>query len=255
MTAAPGTVLVTGAATRIGRAIALDLGRRGWSVAVHYHASEEAAREVVREIAAQGQPVSAIAADLGREEEVRTVIPRAREALGPLNCLVNNASAFESDTAATATRATWDAHMEVNLRAPFVLIQDFARQLEDGAEGNVVNVLDERVWNLGPDFATYTLSKSALWTLTRTLALALAPDIRVNGVGPGPTLASARQTEEEFARQCARTPLGRGTTPEEICQAVRFILSARAMTGQMIALDGGRHLDWAPSRRYDPDTA
>ena len=253
-TAATGAALVTGGARRIGRAIALDLGRHGWSVAVHYHDSEQAAQEVAREIAAGGGRAVAISADFGREEEIRDLISRAAQALGPLTCLVNNASVFEDDTVTTATRESWDRHMEINLRAPFALIQHFAAQLEEGAEGNAVNLLDERVWKLTPYFTSYTLSKCALWTLTRTLALALAPSIRVNAIGPGPTLPNPRQSEAQFARQCASTPLGRGTTSEEICEAVRFILSARAMTGQMIALDGGRHLDWASSAGYDPDT-
>ncbi len=244
---APGAVLVTGAARRIGRAIALDLGRSGWSVAVHYHDSKRAAHEVVEELTAAGSRAVALRADLGREEQRLTLVPAAAEALGSLTCLINNASVFENDRVGTATRQSWDKHMEINLRAPFVLIQHFAAQLENGAAGNVINVLDERVWNLTTDFASYTLSKSALWTLTRTLALALAPGVRVNGIGPGPTLPNRRQTDEDFAKQWASTPLGRGTTPEEICQAVRFILAAPAMTGQMIALDGGQHLSWAPA--------
>ena len=151
--------------------------------------------------------------------------------------------------AVSATRTSWDAHIETNLRAPFVLIQAFAGQLPEPASGNVVNILDQRVWNLTPGFVSYTVSKAGLWTLTQTLALALAPRIRVNGIGPGPTLPSPRQTPEHFAEQCASTPLGIGTTPEEICRALRFILAAPAMTGQMIALDGGQHLSWAPPRQ------
>jgi len=249
---APAAALVTGAATRIGRAIALDLGRRGWAVAVHYHHSGAAAEEVVRRIVAGGARAVALAADLGSEEQARTLVPRAAEALGALGLLVNNAAAFEDDSVTTATRESWDRHLGVNLRAPFALIQDFAAALGDGAEGNVINLLDQRVWNLTPYFTSYTLSKSALWTLTRTLALALAPAIRVNAIGPGPTLPSERQSVAQFEHQWAATPLGRGTTPEEICEAVAFILGARSMTGQMIALDGGQHLDWAPAAGYHP---
>ncbi|MGE5146157.1 MAG: SDR family oxidoreductase, partial [Candidatus Eiseniibacteriota bacterium] len=173
------------------------------------------------------------------------LIGRAVAALGPLGLLVNNAAVFERDEALTVTRASWDRHMETNLRAPFVLTQEFARQLPEPLTGCVVNLLDQRVWNLTPHFTSYTLTKAGLWTLTRTLALALAPRIRVNGVGPGPTLPSPRQDEAQFARQAASTPLGRGTTPEEIYAAIRFLLAAPAITGQMIAVDGGQHLGWA----------
>lgn len=244
---APRTALITGAAHRIGRALALDLARHDWMVAVHYNRSAEAATQVVKEIVAAGGTAIALEADLAREDEVMTLVPRAVEALGPLGCLINNASVFENDMATTATRQSWDIHMETNLRAPFVLIQAFAAQLPPDCQGAVVNLLDQRVWNLTPYFTTYTLSKAGLWILTQTLALSLAPRIRVNAIGPGPTLPSPRQTAEQFARQCDAMPLQRGTAPEEICEAVRFILAAPAMTGQMIALDGGQHLCWAPA--------
>ena len=172
-------------------------------------------------------------------------MPRAVAALGPLGCLVNNASVFERDEALTVTRASWDRHIGTNLRAPFMLMQHFARQLPPECGGAIVNLLDERVLNLTPHFISYTLSKAGLWALTQSMALALAPRIRVNGIGPGPTLPSPRQSEAEFRRQCEAMPLGRGTMPEEIAAAMRFILGAPSMTGQMIALDGGQHLGWA----------
>ena len=165
--------------------------------------------------------------------------------MGPLGCLVNNASAFERDSAEDASRESWDLHLEANLRAPFLLSQGFARALPAERGGLIVNLLDQRVWNLTPHFISYTLSKSGLWTLTQTLALALAPRIRVNAIGPGPCLPSPRQSDAEFARQCALMPLGRGTTPEEIVSALRFLLAVPSITGQMIALDGGQHLGWA----------
>jgi len=248
--ASPGAVLVTGAGQRIGRAIALSLARQGWAVALHYRGSGQAAAEAVKEITDSGGKAVALDADFMREPEVAALVPRAADALGPLSCLVNNASVFEYDNIETVSRQSWDDHMETNLQAPLVLIQAFAAQFPKGAaqaarEGNVINIVDQRVWNLTPHFLSYTASKAGLWTLTRTLALALAPRIRVNAIGPGPTLPSPRQTRAQFERQCARLPLGRGTSQEEICEAVRFILASRALTGQMLALDGGQHLGWA----------
>ncbi len=248
----PRAALVTGAAQRIGRAIALALAMDGWAVAVHYRRSHEKAEALVSEITAKGGRAVALAADLADEAEVEQLVPRAAAALGPLGCLVNNASLFENDTVRSATRQSWDAHIATNLRAPFVLIQGFAAQLPATAEGAVVNLLDERVWSLTPYFVSYTVSKMGLWTLTRTMALALAPRIRVNGIGPGPTLPSPRQTPEHFARQSAEVPLQHGTSPEEIAAATRFILAAPAMTGQMIALDGGQHLGWAQAAGRPP---
>jgi NAD(P)-dependent dehydrogenase (short-subunit alcohol dehydrogenase family) len=248
----PRAALVTGAARRIGRAIALALAVDGWAVAVHYHASQAPADALVAEIAHAGGQAVALAADLADEIAVAGLVPRAVAALGPLGCLVNNASFFENDTVATATRAGWDEHIEVNLRAPFVLMQEFAAQLPTAASGAIINMLDQRVWSLTPYFVSYTVSKAGLWTLTRTMALALAPRIRVNGIGPGPTLPSPRQSEEQFARQCASVPLRRGTSPEEIAAAIRFILAAPAMTGQMIALDGGQHLGWGQQGAASP---
>jgi NAD(P)-dependent dehydrogenase (short-subunit alcohol dehydrogenase family) len=248
----PRAALVTGAAQRIGRAIALALAADGWAVAVHYRASRAAADALVAEIVRAGGRAVALAADLADESAVAELVPRAVATLGPLGCLVNNASSFENDTVATATRASWDEHIEVNLRAPFVLMQAFAAQLPEAASGAIVNMLDQRVWSLTPYFVSYTVSKAGLWTLTQTMALALAPRIRVNGIGPGPTLPSPRQSEEQFARQCASVPLRRGTSPEEIVAAIRFILSASAMTGQMIALDGGQHLGWGQQSAASP---
>ena len=243
--ARPGTVLVTGAARRIGRAIAVDLAADGWRVAIHYHRSEDDAAATLADIEAGGGEGALVRADLSREEEAAALVPAAAKALGPLDCLINNAALFEQDSVTTATRESWDGHMATNLRAPFVLMQAFAAQLAGGAAGNIINMLDERVWNLTPHFVSYTVSKAGLWALTRTMALALAPRIRVNAIGPGPTLPSPRQTTRQFERQAAIMPLERGTTPEEICHAIRFILAAPAVTGQMIALDGGQHLGWA----------
>jgi NAD(P)-dependent dehydrogenase (short-subunit alcohol dehydrogenase family) len=252
MAETPGTALITGAAKRIGRAIACDLAGAGWRVALHYHRSGAEAEALAAEIAAAGGAAAVLQADLAVEAEVEPLVERAASALGPVTLLVNNASTFEMDRIETVTRASWDAHIEPNLRAPVVLSQSFAAALPEGAQGNIINLLDQRVLNLTPYFLSYTVSKVGLWALTQTLALALAPRIRVNGIGPGPTLPSPRQSEEQFARQWSSMPLGRGTTPEEIAAAVRFILAAPAMTGQMIALDGGQHLAWGLPGRTGP---
>lgn len=247
------TALVTGAAKRLGRAIALALADHGWDIALHYHRSADAAEATAGEIRARGRCCLLVQADLGRESEVEQVIPRINADLGPLSCLVNNASVFEMDKIDTVSRDSWDRHIETNLRAPLVLSQAFARQLPAGTNGNIINLLDQRVWKLTPYFLSYTIAKMGLWTLTRTLALGLAPRIRVNGIGPGPTLPSPRQSEEQFQAQSAAMPLGHGASAEEIAAAVLYILSAPSMTGQMIALDGGEHLGWqVPGKGYQP---
>lgn len=245
--------LVTGAGKRIGRAIALDLAARGWAVGVHYRTSREDADSVVGHIVAQGGIAVPLQADLNRETDMQALVPDAVRKLGMLTLLVNNASCFERDEVEDVTRESWDRHMEANLRAPFVLSQAFAAQLPPEGTGLIVNMLDQRVWNLTPHFISYTLSKAGLWTLTRTMAMALAPRIRVNGIGPGPTLRNVRQSEVEFAAQRDSTPLQRGATPEEICAALQFLIDAPAVTGQMIALDGGEHLGFAqPASGFVP---
>ena len=250
--AIPRAALVTGGAQRLGRAIALALAEAGFDIALHCRASRAAATATCDDITRLGRRAVLLQADLAGEAETAALLPQATAVLGPIGVLVNNASRFERDEWHDATRASWDAHLEPNLRAPFVLMQAFARLLPDTAEGVIVNMLDERVWSITPHFVSYTVSKAALWALTQSMALALAPRIRVNGIGPGPTLPSPRQSGAQFARQCAMMPLGRGTSPEEIASALRFILAAPAMTGQMIALDGGQHLAWAPTARDAP---
>ena len=245
--------LVTGGAKRIGKSIVLRLAENGWSVGIHFRKSAAKAEAVAAEVRLRGGRAVTIQADLTNEADVLAIIPKVRATLGPLTLLVNNASVFEMDKADTVTRQSWDKHIEANLRAPFVLSQAFARQLPEGEEGNIVNLLDQRVWKLTPYFISYTIAKMGLWTLTRSLALAYAPRIRVNGIGPGPTLPSPRQTEEQFAQQSAAMPLGHGATPQEIARCVLYILSAPSMTGQMIALDGGEHLGWqVPGKGFQP---
>jgi NAD(P)-dependent dehydrogenase (short-subunit alcohol dehydrogenase family) len=244
MSKAIKSVLVTGAAKRLGRAIALELGTHGWSVAVHYNNSQAEAEETVSLLHGRHTHAAAINADLSMEDDVERLIERAREAVGPLTALVNNASVFENDTVATMTRQSWDKHMETNLRAPLVLSRNFAEQLPKDAEGCIVNLLDQRLLKPTPQYLSYSVSRAGLHWLTLTLAQALAPRIRVNAVAPGPTLRNERQSDAYFKHQQAATILGHGSTPEDVSSAVRYLLEARAVTGQMIAVDGGQHLVW-----------
>jgi NAD(P)-dependent dehydrogenase (short-subunit alcohol dehydrogenase family) len=248
----PRVALVTGAAQRLGAAMATALAEAGFDVAIHCHASRDAAQQTLAAIHATGRRGVILPADLADEAAVAQLLPQATADLGPVGVLVNNASAFRRDEWDTATRESWDAHMEPTLRAAFVLAQHFAKALPPSAEGAIVNMLDQRVWSLTPHFTTYTVAKAGLWALTQSLALALAPRIRVNGIGPGPALPSTRQTPEQFERQCRSVPLGHGTTPNEIAHALLAILALPSMTGQMIALDGGQHLQWSPSRNALP---
>lgn len=246
--------LVTGAARRLGRELALELARNGYDVAVHYSTSRSEAEDTADAIRALGQRAVTLQADLLDEAQTEQLADRAREALGrPLDVLVNNASIFEHDTIHDATRTSWDRHFESNLRAPFVLIQAFAAQVslpdidenqEPVARGLVVNMIDQRVRKLTPEFMTYTIAKAALWTLTQTTAQALAPSIRVNAIGPGPTLQGGRQDADKFRQQRSATLLNRGANSEDICDALRYLLTSRAVTGQLLCIDGGQHLAW-----------
>ncbi len=248
----PRAALITGGAQRLGRAIALELAGSGFDIAIHCNTSTAAAEETRIEIESRGRKAVILRADLANESEVRRLIGSATVALGPVGVLVNNASTFERDEWYDATRESWDAHMEPNLRAPFVLTQAFARALPEDAEGVIINMIDQRVWSLTPHFVSYTISKVGLWALTQTTALSLAPRIRVNAIGPGPALPSPRQSLEQFAAQSASVPLGHGTDPGEVARAAIAILCLPAMTGQMIALDGGQHLQWSSGRNVAP---
>jgi NAD(P)-dependent dehydrogenase (short-subunit alcohol dehydrogenase family) len=234
--------LVTGAGRRIGRAIALALAGAGWDVAVHYrHAGAEAA-EVVAAIAALGRRGVALQCELADEDAVRQLLPRAAAALGPVSCVVNNASLFDYDSAADFTPARLDQHMRANLSAPILLAQALHAATPAGRQAVVINLLDQKLYNLNPDFLSYTLSKAALHTATTLLAQALAPTVRVVGIAPGISLVSGEQTEEQFAAAHRRTPLGRSSTPQDIAAAVVYVAGAGALTGTTLLVDGGQHL-------------
>ncbi len=248
----PGA-LVTGGGARIGKAMALYLAGRGYDVAVHYASSADGANAVVSEIEAMGRKAVALQADLLDEDATQALVGRAVAAIGTLTVLVNNASIFEYDNIETATRDSWDRHIGSNLRAPFVLTQHFAAQVPDPepdamrepvAAGLVVNMLDQRVRKLTPEFMSYTIAKMGLWAFTQTAAQALAPRVRINGIGPGPTLQGGRQSAEHFAAQRAATVLERGSNPDDMTAALGYFMDARAVTGQMLAVDGGQHLGW-----------
>ncbi len=240
----PRIALVTGAARRIGRAIALRLAARGWQVGVHHNNSAADAAEVVAAIEAHGGRAVALTADLADPAAVETLIPACLAALGAPSCLINNASLFLPDEIGTLGLDLWERHQAINLRAPVMLAQAFAAALPPGVEGNIINLIDQRVWKPTPLFFSYAVAKSGLYAANTMLAQALAPRIRVNAIGPGPSLPSIHQSAEQFAAECRALPLEHGASPEEIADAVMFLLSAHAMTGQMIALDGGQHLAW-----------
>lgn len=245
--------LVTGAARRLGREMALYLGQRGYDIAVHYARSQAEAEATAADIRSLGVDARTFHADLLDPDQTAALIPAVRAAMGRVSVLVNNASIFEHDDIHSATMESWDRHLGSNLRAPFQLIQSFAAQSakartdagnEPVAAGLIVNIVDQRVLKPTPDFMTYSLAKAGLWSLTRTAAQALAPDIRVNAIGPGPTLIGGRQDAESFARQRAATILGRGSDPSDIAAALGYLLDAKAVTGQLLCVDGGQHLAW-----------
>lgn len=243
----PSAVLVTGAARRVGRDIALELARAGRDVVVHCRGSLDEAHDTASAIRALGRRAAVLQADLADEAQVGTLVRRATAALGPLAAVVNNASLFEYDTVDTFAAATLDRHMHANLAAPIALARALHAALPDGVQGCVVNLLDQKLWNPNPDFLSYSCSKFALEGATRMLALALAPKVRVVGVAPGVTLPSGDMSAASFAEAHARTPLGRGSTPDDIARAVRFAIESRAITGTTLLVDGGEHL-WPSDR-------
>jgi NAD(P)-dependent dehydrogenase (short-subunit alcohol dehydrogenase family) len=236
------TALITGAARRIGRSIALDLAAHGWRVGIHYRHSRDEAEALAAEIERSGGSAAALPANLADLDDVQSLVARCADALGAPTCLVNNASEFFLDTIGSVTPSGWDTHLDINLKAPVFLAQALYANVPEGGEGNVINIIDQRVWRPTPDFFSYTISKAGLWTATQTLAQAMAPRVRVNAIGPGPVLQSVHQSKSDFAAEKLTTPLQRGPSLPEIAAAVRFILATPSMTGQMIALDGGQHL-------------
>ena len=249
MTEVPRAALVTGAARRIGRAIALALHQAGYAVAIQANRSVAEADALRGQIARAGGRAAVVRADLSDHSAVAALVPAAAAAVGPLTLLVNNAATFEPDAIGALDAERFDRQFAVNLRAPLFLSEAFAAQAPDGANASIVNILDQRVFKLTPHFVSYTLAKSALHAATRMLAQALAPKVRVNAVAPGPTMASARQQQQDFARQAAAVPLGHGPSAEEIGAAVAYLAGARSITGVTLAVDGGQHLAW-----QTPDT-
>jgi NAD(P)-dependent dehydrogenase (short-subunit alcohol dehydrogenase family) len=239
------TVLITGAAKRLGNALVRDFAARRWQVAIHCHGSRADADALAADIAREGGRAAVFAADLASDADVSALVPAVAARFSAPVCLVNNASLFVYDDVTSLDPAIWDRHMAINLKAPVFLAKAVAEHLPAGTHGNIVNIIDQRVWKPTPHFLSYATAKSALWAATQTLAQALAPRLRVNAIGPGPMLRSIHQSAEAFEAQTAATILQRGTTPAEVAAAIRFILDAPAMTGQMIALDGGQHLAWA----------
>jgi NAD(P)-dependent dehydrogenase (short-subunit alcohol dehydrogenase family) len=234
--------LVTGAGKRIGRAIALGLAGAGWDVAVHYRGSEDDARATAREVEALGRRATLLACDLSDEAAVRALLGRAADALGPVGCVVNNASQFDYDSAADFSPALLAAHMQANVSAPILLAQALHAATPAGGQAVVINLLDQKLYNLNPDFLSYTLSKAALHTATTMLAQALAPTVRVVGVAPGLTLVSGEQTDDGFEKAHQATPLGHSSRPQDIVDAVCYLAGARAVTGTTLLVDGGQHL-------------
>lgn len=237
------TVLITGAGARVGRHLAKGLAGDGWAVVIHYNRSRSGAEALAHEISQEGGRAVILQGNLFVPEELDNLVPRASKVLGePITALINNASTFEDDRAENFTRASYDHHMNINLRAPVLLAQQLAAQLPKGQTGCIINMIDQRVLNPDPTFFTYAMSKAALHWATKTLAQSLAPEIRVNAIGPGPTLKNYTQTEDDFTQEAESTLLGEGSPPDSLLDAARYLLMAKSVTGQMIAVDGGQHL-------------
>ena len=250
-------VLITGSGKRIGAEIAKSFAKNNWNIGLHYYKSYKETKNLAEEIKNKyNVETYLVKADLSDIKQINKIIPYLNKKLGYINCLINNAATFQYDTIDSLTLKTWELHINTNTRAPLFLSKSFVKHLPKKHKGNIINIIDQRVWNLTPHFTTYTLSKSALWTLTQTLALSLSPNIRVNAIGPGPTIKSKRQTEKEFSKQHNRMPLKKKINTEEISNFIHTIINTPSITGQMIALDSGQHLGWAQNnnkRLYKED--
>tara|TARA_Y100000590_G_scaffold428757_1_gene540445 strand:- start:292 stop:1041 length:750 start_codon:yes stop_codon:yes gene_type:complete len=237
-------LLITGAATRVGKAIALHFAERGWNIALHYFKSSSKAKKLKKIIEENSIKVTLIKADLRNPKQVEKIITLAKKKLGTIDCLVNNAALFEKDDIANFTSKSWNDHLNINLHSPAILTKQFAKQASKKSVSNIINIIDQRIFNLTPFFMSYTISKSGLQTLTKTMAMRLGPNIKVNAIAPGPTIKSKRQTEKHFKKQVKSTVLKKPVKTEDICEAVEFLINNNSITGQIIAVDSGQNLSW-----------
>ena len=237
-------LLITGAATRVGKAIALHFAERGWNIALHYFRSSGKAKELKKIIEQHCVKVALIRADLKNPKQTEKIIPLAKKKLGAINCLVNNAALFEKDDITNFTTKSWNDHLNINLLAPTILTRQFAKQAPKKTVSNIINIIDQRIFNLTPFFMSYTISKSGLQTLTKTMAMRLGPNIKVNAIAPGPTIKSKRQTDKHFRNQVRSTLLNKTVRSEDICDTVEFLINNNSVTGQIIAVDSGQNLSW-----------
>ncbi len=237
-------LLITGSATRIGKAIALHFAKQGWNIAIHYFKSESDAKKLKKKIEKYFVKVVLVKANLKNPKQVKKIIPFVKKKLGTITCLINNAALFEKDDIANFTNESWNNHLNINLLAPAILIKDFSKQVPKNNISNIINIIDQRVFRLTPVFLSYTLSKSALYTLTKTMAMRLSPKIKVNGIAPGPTIKSKRQTINHFNKQAKSTLLKKPVGPKDICDTVEFLINNNSITGQVIAVDSGQNLTW-----------
>ena len=237
-------LLITGAATRVGKAIALHFAEKGWNIALHYFRSSGKAKELKKIIEQHWVKVALIKADLKNPKQTEKIIPLAKKKLGAINCLVNNAALFEKDDITNFTNKSWNDHLNINLLAPTILTKQFAKQAPKKTVSNIINIIDQRIFNLTPFFMSYTISKSGLQTLTKTMAMRLGPNIKVNAIAPGPTIKSKRQTDKHFRNQVRSTLLKKTVRSEDICDTVEFLINNNSVTGQIIAVDSGQNLSW-----------